>query len=152
MSAEKALALNPDLAVAHLARGRLLWTPANHFPHEKAIMEYRRALTLDPTLDEARNQLALVQNFMSARYQEGEVPSEDAAELLREAGEVLQELEDLIRRINRTNAATDLGDGRTRLVATSLVDSFAARDAVLASGMETGLREAYQRLDELLAG
>ena len=60
VAAEKALASDPDSAVAYLARGRLLWTPANHFPHEKAIMEYRRALTLDPTLDEARNQLALV--------------------------------------------------------------------------------------------
>ena len=39
VAAEKALALDPDLAVAHLARGRLLWTPANHFPHEKAIRE-----------------------------------------------------------------------------------------------------------------
>lgn len=60
VAAEKALALDPDLAVAHLARGRLLWTPANHFPHEKAIREYRRALNLNPSLDEARNQLALV--------------------------------------------------------------------------------------------
>ena len=47
---------------------------------------------------------------------------------------------------------TDLGDGRTRLVATSLVDSFPARDAFLASGMETGVREGYERLDALLAG
>ena len=45
----------------------------------------------------------------------------------------------------------DLGDGRTRLVATSLVDSFEARDAFLASGMETGVREGYDKLDELLA-
>lgn len=45
----------------------------------------------------------------------------------------------------------DLGGGRTRLVATSLVDSFEARDAFLASGMEAGLRECYQRLDDLLA-
>jgi uncharacterized protein YndB with AHSA1/START domain len=45
----------------------------------------------------------------------------------------------------------DLGDGRTRLVATSLVDSFEGRDAVLASGMEVGIREGYERLDELLA-
>ncbi|MBA3352520.1 MAG: winged helix-turn-helix domain-containing protein, partial [Blastocatellia bacterium] len=57
VSAEKALALDPELAVAYLARGRLLWTPANQFPHEKAIREYRRALELDPNLDEARNQL-----------------------------------------------------------------------------------------------
>jgi uncharacterized protein YndB with AHSA1/START domain len=45
----------------------------------------------------------------------------------------------------------DLGGGRTRLVATSLVDSFADRDAFVASGMEGGVREGYERLDELLA-
>lgn len=44
----------------------------------------------------------------------------------------------------------DLGDGRTRLVVTSLVDSFGARDAFVASGMEEGVREGYERLDELL--
>lgn len=60
VAVEKALALDPNSAVAYLARGRLLWTPANHFPHDRAIREYRRALELDPTLDEARNQLALV--------------------------------------------------------------------------------------------
>ena len=39
----------------------------------------------------------------------------------------------------------DLGDGRTRLTATSLVDSFEGRDGFLASGWtsaSTGLREA----------
>ncbi|MDQ3666879.1 MAG: tetratricopeptide repeat-containing serine/threonine-protein kinase, partial [Acidobacteriota bacterium] len=60
VAAEKALSLDPNLAVAYVARGRILWTPANRFPHEKAIREYRRALTLNPSLDEARNQLALV--------------------------------------------------------------------------------------------
>jgi TolB-like protein/DNA-binding winged helix-turn-helix (wHTH) protein/Flp pilus assembly protein TadD len=60
IAVEKALSLDPDLAEAHLARGRLLWTPSNHFPHDKAIQEYRRALDLNPNLDEARNQLALV--------------------------------------------------------------------------------------------
>jgi uncharacterized protein YndB with AHSA1/START domain len=44
----------------------------------------------------------------------------------------------------------DLGDGRTRLTGTSLVDSFEDRDAFIASGMEDGLRECYERLDELL--
>ncbi len=47
---------------------------------------------------------------------------------------------------------TDLGDGRTRLTSTSLVDSFAARDAFVASGMDVGIREGYERLDEVLAG
>jgi uncharacterized protein YndB with AHSA1/START domain len=46
---------------------------------------------------------------------------------------------------------TDLGNGRTRLVATSLVDSFEGRDAFVASGMETGVVEGYERLDEVLA-
>jgi uncharacterized protein YndB with AHSA1/START domain len=46
----------------------------------------------------------------------------------------------------------DLGDGRTRLVGTSLCDSFADRDAMLSSGMDVGVREGYERLDELLAG
>lgn len=45
----------------------------------------------------------------------------------------------------------DLGDGRTRLVTTSLLDSFEGRDAMIASGMEVGIREGYERLDELLA-
>ena len=66
VAVEKALSLDPDLAEVYLARGRLLWTPANHFPHEKAIQEYRRALTLNPNLDEAQNQLALVYNHIGA--------------------------------------------------------------------------------------
>ena len=45
----------------------------------------------------------------------------------------------------------DLGNGRTRLTATSLVDSFADRDAFIASGMETGVVEGYERLDEVLS-
>lgn len=43
----------------------------------------------------------------------------------------------------------DLGDGRTRLHAQSLVDSFEGRDAWLASGMETGVNEGYAKLDKL---
>ena len=39
-----------------------------------------------------------------------------------------------------------LGDGRTRLHAQSLVDSFEARDQWLASGMETGVDEGYAKL------
>ena len=46
----------------------------------------------------------------------------------------------------------DLGGGRTRLTTTSLVDSFQDRDSFVASGMEEGVRESYERLDELLAG
>lgn len=43
------------------------------------------------------------------------------------------------------------GGSRTLLTATSLVDSFADRDAFVASGMETGVVQGYERLDDLLA-
>lgn len=46
----------------------------------------------------------------------------------------------------------DLGDGRTRLTSTSLVDPFEGRDAFVASGMEVGVIEGYRRLDEVLSG
>jgi len=45
----------------------------------------------------------------------------------------------------------DLGDGRTRLTSTSLVDSFEGRDGFVASGMEVGVNEGYEKLDALLA-
>lgn len=44
----------------------------------------------------------------------------------------------------------DLGDGRTRLHAQSLVESFESRDAWIASGMESGVNEGYAKLDDLL--
>ncbi|GAC70402.1 SRPBCC family protein [Gordonia soli] len=44
----------------------------------------------------------------------------------------------------------DLGDGRTRLHAQSLCDSFEDRDGWLASGMEVGVNEGYASLDGLL--
>lgn len=49
-----------------------------------------------------------------------------------------------------TLTISDLGDGRARLVATSLVDNFEARDQWLASGMETGMNDGYAKLDALL--
>jgi uncharacterized protein YndB with AHSA1/START domain len=45
----------------------------------------------------------------------------------------------------------DLGGGRTRLHAVSLVDSFEDRDAWLRSGMEVGVNEGYARLDRVLS-
>ena len=44
----------------------------------------------------------------------------------------------------------DLGEGRARLHAQSLVDSFEGRDQWLASGMETGVDQGYAKLDALV--
>lgn len=62
----------------------------------------------------------------NARFQEGEEPAEDARALLAEAGTVLDELEELIRRINRTNAATRIGQEGT------ITDALARRDVLRA--------------------
>jgi uncharacterized protein YndB with AHSA1/START domain len=44
----------------------------------------------------------------------------------------------------------DAGDGRTRLRAQSLVDSFEARDARLRSGMRSGVADGHAKLERML--
>jgi uncharacterized protein YndB with AHSA1/START domain len=45
----------------------------------------------------------------------------------------------------------DLGEGRCRLTTQSVVESVETRDLIIASGMETGVVEGYEKLDEILA-
>jgi uncharacterized protein YndB with AHSA1/START domain len=45
----------------------------------------------------------------------------------------------------------DLGGGRTRTIGLSVVDNLESRDAIMASGMEVGVYEGYEKLDALLA-
>ena len=56
----KALALNPNSAEGHFARGVVLWTHEKRFPHELAIQSFKRAIELDPNLDEVHQRLAMV--------------------------------------------------------------------------------------------
>lgn len=46
----------------------------------------------------------------------------------------------------------DLGDGRTRIINTSLFHTTEDRDGMMQSGMEGGLNESYAALDKVLAG
>ncbi len=46
----------------------------------------------------------------------------------------------------------DLGDGRTRMVSTTLFFTPEERDGMLKAGMEGGMNESYAALDRLLAG
>ncbi len=50
---EKAFALDPDSAEAHLARGQLLWRPSHGFPHRAALTEFRLAAAARPNLEDA---------------------------------------------------------------------------------------------------
>ena len=45
----------------------------------------------------------------------------------------------------------DLGGGRTRTIGLSVVENLEARDGIMASGMEVGVYEGYEKLDALLA-
>jgi uncharacterized protein YndB with AHSA1/START domain len=51
-----------------------------------------------------------------------------------------------------TMTLTDLGDGRTRLHMHSVYPSVEARDAAVSTGMEYGIKDSMERLEELLRG
>ena len=72
-----------------------------------------------------------------AKVQEGDPPTENPALLLQELERLTAELVELIRRINRTNAATPFGNEGT------IADAIARRDGLrLRHGAYTGLAEA----------
>lgn len=50
-----------------------------------------------------------------------------------------------------TATLEDLGGGRTRVTMLSVLYSMQARDGLLASGMEVGVVEGFEKLDELVA-
>lgn len=72
----------------------------------------------------------------SARFQEGEEPPEDAQALLAEAATAIGEMEELVRRINRTNAATMIG-GREAAVRLRPSTPLGAQDASRIAGDAT---------------
>ncbi|MGC4828842.1 DIP1984 family protein [Micromonospora arida] len=84
----------------------------------------------------------------SARYQEGETPAEDASALLAEASEALGELESLIRRINRTNAATVV-DGATLTDALARRDVLRLRHSVVTSAADAAAGEGQRGFRQL---
>jgi uncharacterized protein YndB with AHSA1/START domain len=53
--------------------------------------------------------------------------------------------------IIETSILEDLGDGRTRVVSTSLFHTTEERDGMVNAGMEEGMNESYAALDALLA-
>ncbi|GAA2878929.1 DIP1984 family protein [Actinoplanes cyaneus] len=85
----------------------------------------------------------------SARYQEGEAPAEDAAALLTEAGQVLGELESLIRRINRTNAATVVEGGGTLTDAIARRDVLRLRHSMITSAADAAAGEGQRGFRQL---
>ncbi|WP_193612569.1 DIP1984 family protein [Nocardioides lijunqiniae] len=93
----------------------------------------------------------------NARYQEGEEPSEDAATLLRECGDVLVQLRRVVTAINLTNATTTVADGRTLTELLAEREALRARHSVLvaaaaaASGSGHGYRQMRSELRQIAA-
>ncbi|MDG4807176.1 DIP1984 family protein [Micromonospora sp. WMMD1120] len=85
----------------------------------------------------------------SARYQEGEAPAEDASALLAEAGVALGELESLIRRINRTNAATAVDGVGTLTDALARRDVLRLRHSVVTSAADAAAGEGQRGYRQL---
>lgn len=56
----RALALNQDLAEAHVANAFLLWGPAKNFQHLEAVAELKRAVALQSNLPHAYNRLGTI--------------------------------------------------------------------------------------------
>lgn len=79
-----------------------------------------RRADLQKRLEQMRGRLE-----KSALVQEGERPPEEPEELLAETNGLLEELEGLVARINRTNLSATLADGETTLTA-----ALARRDAL----------------------
>ena len=59
-AAQAAFSLDRNVPEVYLARGDLLWTNSHRFAHEKAVLEFRRALDLNRQSDAAHRRLARV--------------------------------------------------------------------------------------------
>jgi hypothetical protein len=72
-------------------------------------MKLAEALTL--RADTQRRLAQLKQRIaVSARHQEGEAPPEDPRALVEEGNRLLDSLQSLIRRINRTNVSVEMAE------------------------------------------
>ena len=72
----------------------------------------------------------------NCRVQDGEKPGEDPQKLLEEAFRIIQELEQLVGRINRTNLVVLLSNGKTMMEAIAERDRLATQHRLLKSAAE----------------
>ncbi len=105
-------------------------------------MKLAEALKLRSDLNVRLGQLRsrLVAN---SKVQEGDEPSEDPADLMRELDETASQLEELIWRINSTNCRTVSEDGRTITQLLARRDVLRVRESVMRGLLES----ASDRID-----
>jgi tetratricopeptide (TPR) repeat protein len=69
VEAEKSLFLKPYLSEWYFAKAYGNWTFQNKFPHEKVIRELKKAISLNPNLDEAFHYLGVVYFHVGLRQE-----------------------------------------------------------------------------------
>lgn len=77
----------------------------------------------------------------NAVVQENDEPHEDPNDLLKEAVGVLDELESLVARINASNLATKLPDGRTLTAALARRDTLVTQHAIYIAAIAASRKE-----------
>lgn len=104
------------------------------------IMKLAEALVL--RADTQKKMASLRQRIgANAVVQEGNKPSEDPDQLLKEGFGVLKELRELIGRINTANAANKLPDGRTLTEAIARRDELAQQHSLLQHAVASSSKE-----------
>jgi serine/threonine-protein kinase len=73
----RALALDPHLPEAHLAKAWILWSPAKNFQHTEAISELEQVLAAQPNLERAHNRMSTI-CWHIGRLEEARVAHEKA--------------------------------------------------------------------------
>jgi hypothetical protein len=101
-----------------------------------SVLEYPRRMKLAEALllrSDLQKKIASLRERVVANavVQEGEAPHEAPDDLLKEAFGALSTLEDLVSRVNKTNLAAKLPDGRTMTDAIAHRDKLAQQHALL---------------------
>lgn len=112
-------------------------------------MKLAEALALRADATRRVNQLR-ARIVANARFQEGEEPAEDARALLVEVGVVVGELEELIRRINHTNAVTQIGAEGTITDALARRDMLRTRHSVVTAAADAAVGKSQVGLGRQL--
>ena len=88
------------------------------------------------------NTLLVVQTSGTTSVQDGDQPSEDPNELLKQVFSLIQEFQKLSYAIHETNALTKLNDGRSLLALLTLRDEFVEQHKTLTAAISNTSRES----------
>jgi TolB-like protein len=141
----KALELDPDLALAFAVRGNLYWTKRDY---RRAFIELERAASLDPNLVEAHLWLAMSLNVFS-RLKDGWSKIEQAYELDPLHPSVSYSYAKFLRRLGRYKDAHAVLDKRDIIHTAPNLREMTRRERLYLSFVQGEIAEANRQYKEL---